>query len=48
MTGGNKFIFDFDPADWEQVLFSEESDTNFSKNQFLFKIDNLLQTFRNN
>ena len=44
MTGDNNFISDFDPADWEQLLFSEESDINFSKNQFLFKIDNLLQT----
>ena len=49
--GSNKFIPDFDRTDWERMLcskkriiYSEESDVNLSKNQYLYKIDSLLKT----
>ena len=31
-------------TDWEQVLCSEKSDVKFSMNQYLSKIDRLLET----
>ena len=37
----NKFIFDFDQTNWEQILCSKKSDLNFSINQYLSKIDSL-------
>ena len=40
----NKFISDFDQTDWEQILCSEKSDVNLSMNQYLSKIDSLLET----
>ena len=40
----NKFISDFDQADWEQILCSEKRNVNFSMNQHLSKIDRLLET----
>ena len=40
----NKFISDFDQTDWEQILCSEKSDVNFSMNQYLPKIDSILET----
>ena len=38
-----KFISDFDQTDWEQILCTEKSDVNFSMNQYLSKIDGLLE-----
>ena len=40
----NKFICDFDQTDLEQILCSGKSDVNFSLNQYLSKIDRLLET----
>ena len=40
----NKFICDFDQTDSEQILCSEKSDVNFSLNEYLSKIDRLLET----
>ena len=40
----NKFISDFDQTDREQILCSEKSDVNLSMNQYLSKIDSLLET----
>ena len=40
----NKFISDFDQTDWEQILCSKKTDVNFSMNQYLSKIDTLLET----
>ena len=40
----SKFISDFDQTDWEQILCSKKSDVNFSMNQYLSKIDSLLET----
>ena len=40
----SKFISDFDQTDWEQILCSEKSYVNFSMNQYLSKIDSLLET----
>ena len=40
----NKFISDFDQTDWEQILCSRKSDVNLSMNQYLSKIDSLLET----
>ena len=42
--GSSKFISDFDQTDWEQIICSEKSDVNFSINQYLSKIDSLLET----
>ena len=39
----NKFNSDFDQRDWEQILWSEKSDVNFSMNQYLSEIDSLLE-----
>ena len=39
----NKFISDFNQTDWEQILCTEKSDVNFSMNQYLSKIDSLLE-----
>ena len=39
-----KFISDFDQIDWEQIFFSEKSDVNWSMNQYLSRIDSLLET----
>ena len=39
----DKFISDFDQTDWEQILCTEKSDVNFSVNQYLSKIDCLLE-----
>ena len=41
----NKSISDFNQTDWEQILCSEKSDVNFSMNQYLSKIDRLLETY---
>ena len=41
----NKFISDFNQTDWEQILCTEKSDVNFSTNQYLSKIDNLLEIY---
>ena len=40
----NKLISDFNQTDWEQILFSGKSDVNLSMNQYLSKIDSLLET----
>ena len=40
----NKFISDFDQTDWEQNLCFEKKDVNFTINQYLSKIDSLLET----
>ena len=39
----NKFISDFNQTDWEQILCTEKSKVNFSMNQYLPKIDSLLE-----
>ena len=39
----NKFISDFDQTDWEQILCTNKSDVNFPMNQYLPKIDSLLE-----
>ena len=39
----NKFISDFNQTDWEQILCTEKSDVNFSINQYLSKIDSVLE-----
>ena len=41
--GSNKFIFDFNQTDWEQILCTEQSDVIFSMNQYLSKSDSLLE-----
>ena len=38
------FISDFNQINWEQILYNEESDVNFSRNEYLSKIDSLLDT----
>ena len=38
-----KFISDLNQTDWEQILFTDKSDVNFSINQYLSKIDSILQ-----
>ena len=40
----NKFISEFDQTDWEQILCSEKIDVNLSMNEYLFKIDILIET----
>ena len=40
----NKLISDFNQTDWEQILSSGKSDVNLSMNQYLSKIDSLLET----
>ena len=39
----NKFISDFNQTHWEQILSTKKSDVNFSMNQYLSKIDSLLE-----
>ena len=39
----NTFISDLDQTDWEQLLCTEKSDVHFSMNQYLSKIDSLLE-----
>ena len=39
----NKFISDFNQTDWDQILCTEKSNINFSINQYLSKIDSLLE-----
>ena len=41
----NKSISNFDQTDWEQILCIEKSDVNLSMNQYLSKIDSLLETY---
>ena len=40
----SEFVCDFDQTHWEQILCSEKSDVNFRMNQYLSKIDSLLET----
>ena len=40
----SKFIYDFNQINWEQILYNEENDVNFSVNEYLSKIDSLLDT----
>ena len=40
----SKFIFDFNQIYWEQILYNTENDVNFSMNEYLPKIDSLLDT----
>ena len=42
--GSSKFISDFNQTNWEQILYNEKSDVNFSMNGYLSKIDSLLDT----
>ena len=37
----SKFIFDFN-QNWEQILYNENNDVNFSLNEYLSKVDSLL------
>ena len=39
----NKFISDLNQTDWEQILCTEKSDINFLMDQYLSKIDILLE-----
>lgn len=39
----NKFVFDFDQAEKEQILCGDKSDVNFLMNQYLSEIDGLLE-----
>ena len=39
----HKSISDFNQTDWEQILCTEKTDVNFSINQYLSKIDSLLE-----
>ena len=41
--GSNKFIFDFNQTDWQQILCTEQSDVIFSMNQYLSKSHSLLE-----
>ena len=38
----SKFISDFNQIKWEQFLYNENNDVNFSINEYLSKIDSLL------
>ena len=38
-----KFISDFNQTNWKQILYNEENDVNFSMNEYLSKIDSLLE-----
>ena len=40
----SKFISDFSQRNWEQILYNEENDVNFSMNEYLSKIDSFLDT----
>ena len=40
----SKFISDFNQINWEQILYNEENDANFSMNKYLSKIDSFLDT----
>ena len=40
----SKFISDFNQINWEQILYNEDNDVNFSMNKYLSKIDSLLDT----
>ena len=40
----SKLISDFNQIIWEQILCNEENDINFSVNEYLSKIDRLLDT----
>ena len=40
----SKFISDFIQINWEQILHNKENDVNFSMNEYLSKIDSLLDT----
>ena len=40
----SKFISDFNQINWEQILHNKENDVNFSMNEYLSKIDSLLDT----
>ena len=38
----SKFISDFNQINWEQILYNSENDVKFSMNEYLSKIDSLL------
>ena len=38
----SKFISDFNQINWEQILYNESNNVNFSMNEYLSKIDSLL------
>ena len=40
----SKFISDFNQINWEQILYDKENDVNFPVNEYLSKIDSLLDT----
>ena len=40
----SKYISDFSQINWEQISYKEENDVNFSMNEYLSKIDRLLDT----
>ena len=40
----SKFISDFNQINWEQILYNEDNDVNFSMNKYLSKIYSLLDT----
>ena len=40
-----KFIFDFKQINKEQILSNHKNDVNFSMNEYLSKIDSLLDTY---
>ena len=40
----SKSISDFSQINWEQISYKEENDVNFSMNEYLSKIDRLLDT----
>ena len=40
----SKFISDLNQINWEEILYNGEKDVNFSMNEYLSKIDSLLDT----
>ena len=40
----SKLISDFNQISWGQISYNEENDINFSTNEYLSKIDSLLET----
>ena len=40
----SKYISDFNQTYWEQILYNVENDVNFSINEYLSKLDSLLDT----
>ena len=40
----SKYISDFNQTYWEQILYNVENDVNFSMNEYLSKLDSLLDT----